>query len=330
MKTKELGERPFLKTISHMINEISGAKLGFDDDASDFPIDSEKNLVLNVDTFVGDTDWLPQMTPAQVGRKTAVMTLSDLVAKGVKPESTLLSMCVPEDYETDDASEIIRGFSQFGLKHGIPFLGGDLGATNSVVLTGVGFGFASPNEIVARQGSDVDDIVAVTGHFGLTSVGFKILLEELDVPDILRKRALQAVYKPSIPFGIVKTLSEKGAVTSAMDSSDGLGITLNTMAELNGKGIKIDNLPIASGVMEVAQENDLDIIDLIMGGGEEFIVVLTVPPGKWEDARTIARKQNTPLYAIGKVTAEGPVEWNDGKEKHEIGFMGYDTFREWT
>jgi len=329
MKTKDLGERPFLKKISHMINEVSGARLGFDDDASDFPIDSEKNLVLNVDAFVGDTDWLPQMTPAQVGRKTAVMTLSDLVAKGVKPQSTLLSMCVPEDYETDDASEIIRGFSQFGLKHGIPFLGGDLGATKSVILTGVAFGFAEASAIVARRGARSGDIVAVTGKFGLTSIGFKILLENLDVPDALRKRALQAVYKPSIPFGIVKALSEEGAVSSAMDSSDGLGITLNTMAELNMKGIEIDDLPIASGIMEVAQKNDLDVLKLIMGGGEEFIVVVTVPPHKLEAARSIARNRNTPFHAIGKVTSEGPVEWNDGDERHEIGFFGYDTFREW-
>jgi thiamine-monophosphate kinase len=329
MKTKELGERPFLKTISHMINEVSGAMLGFDDDASDFPIDSEKNLVLNVDTFVGDTDWLPEMTPAQVGRKTAVMTLSDLVAKGVKPQSILLSMCVPEDYETDDASEIIRGFSQFGLKHGIPFLGGDLGATNSVILTGVAFGFAEPSAIVTRRGAQTGDIVAVTSNFGLTSIGFKILLEDLDVPNALRERALQAVYKPSIPFGIVKALCEAGAVTSAMDSSDGLGITLNTMAELNMKGIEIDNLPIASGIMEVAEKHDLDILKLIMGGGEEFIMVLTIPSKKWEDAKTIARKQKTSLHAIGKVTPEGPVEWIDEGKKHEIGFLGYDTFREW-
>ncbi|TFG13327.1 thiamine-phosphate kinase [Candidatus Thorarchaeota archaeon] len=330
MKTKELGERPFLKSISHMINQVPGTKLGFDDDASDFPIHEGKNLVLNVDTFVGDTDWLPNMTPAQVGRKTAVMTLSDLVAKGVQPQSTLLSMCVPEDYQTEDASEIIRGFSQYGLKHKIPFLGGDLGATNSVILTGVAFGFASPDDIITRRGATTGNIVAVTGKFGLTSIGFKILLEGLDVPDALQRRALQAVYKPSIPFGIVKALAEKGAVTSAMDSSDGLGITLNTMAELNGKGIVIDNLPIASGITEVAEENDLDIIELIMGGGEEFIVVLTVPSGKWETARTNARKLNIPLHAIGKITPEGPVEWNDGDRSHEIGFLGYDTFREWT
>ena len=69
MKTGDQGERDFLKSISYMVRSVSGAKLGFDDDASDLPLSTGEHLVINVDTFVRETDWLPDMTPAQAGRK---------------------------------------------------------------------------------------------------------------------------------------------------------------------------------------------------------------------------------------------------------------------
>ena len=73
MSTKEIGEREFLKRIKELVDEIADARLGFDEDASDIPISEHKNIVVNVDTFVRETDWLPGMTEAQAGRMTAVM-----------------------------------------------------------------------------------------------------------------------------------------------------------------------------------------------------------------------------------------------------------------
>ncbi|MCK5265867.1 MAG: thiamine-monophosphate kinase, partial [Candidatus Thorarchaeota archaeon] len=190
MKTGEQGERDFLKSISHMVNRISGSKLGFDDDASDIPLSDGNHLVINVDTFVRETDWLPDMTPAQVGRKTAVMTLSDIVAKGAIPTATMLSLCVPSNYESESAREIVRGFSQYCMKADIPFIGGDLGLSSDVVLTGVALGVAPPEDIITRGGAQAGDTIAVTGKFGLTSVAFEILLRGREAEDALRNRAI--------------------------------------------------------------------------------------------------------------------------------------------
>ena len=118
LKTGEMGERDFLAKISSFVDKPNGPILGFDDDASDIPISDKNNLVINVDTFVRKTDWLPGMTPAQVGHKTAAMALSDLAAKGANPIATMLSLCVPEDYDVEDPSELIRGFSHYGFKSG--------------------------------------------------------------------------------------------------------------------------------------------------------------------------------------------------------------------
>jgi len=329
MKTGEIGERGFLSSISNYVNSIKGAKLGFDDDASDFPITDNQNMVVNIDTFVRETDWLSGMTAAQVGRKTAVMTLSDLAAKGAKPMCTMLSLCVPEDFEADDASEIVRGFSQYGFKEGIPFIGGDMGMSSDVVLTGVGFGIAPPEGIIPRNGAQPGDIIAVTGYFGLTSVAFEILLRGREAEPDLHKQAILAAYKPAINLEIVPALAEKNAITASMDSSDGLGITLNTIAKQSNVRFMIERLPAAREVEMFARTNKLDAMKLILQGGEEFLLVLTIPENKFEAAQEIATAKHVPLINIGYVQKGDRVAYESSEGHVDIPSLGYDNFKEW-
>jgi thiamine-monophosphate kinase len=329
MKTGELGERGFLKSISNYVTTVKGAKLGFDEDASDFPLTNDTNIVANVDTFVRRTDWLPGMSAAQVGRKTAVMALSDLAAKGAKPVCTMLSLCMPEDYDAQEASELVRGFSQYGLKAGIPCIGGDTGMASDVILTGIALGVAPPNGIITRGGARAGDIVAVTGHFGLTSIAFEILLRGRDTEDSLQKNALLAAYKPQINLEVVPALAAKGAVNSSMDSSDGLGITLNTMAEHSNVRFVIDSLPTAEGVEAFAKSHKLDEMKLIMQGGEEFLLVLTIPESNYDEAAKTARAKHSSLIRIGKVQSGKGVVFQSPKETIDIPSSGYDNFREW-
>ncbi|MHA2047244.1 MAG: thiamine-phosphate kinase [Candidatus Thorarchaeota archaeon] len=329
MKTGEMGERDFLTKISNFVDKPEGAVLGFDDDASDIPVSVSNNLVVNVDTFVRKTDWLPGMTPAQVGRKTAVMALSDLAAKGARPLAIMLSLCVPEDYDVEDASELIRGFSHYGLKSGIPYLGGDLGMCDDVVLTGVALGTASPEQIVSRSGAQEGDIIAVTGNFGLTSVAFEVLIRGKEAESDLRQDALAAAYRPKINPDFVSSLTKIGAVTASMDSSDGLGITLHTIAKMSECGISVEESPIAPEVEKFCMSNDLETLKTVMQGGEEFLLVLTIPPAKFDEAIAIAKKLNVMLKKIGTVTSDSQVVLKTNEGQVEIPNSGYDNFKEW-
>lgn len=329
MRTGDIGERDFLKSIQHLVGEIDGAKLGFDEDASDIPLTSDKSIVVNVDTFTSKTDWLPDMTEAQVGRKTAIMALSDIVAKGATPVATMLSLCVPKNYDVNASQELVRGYSQYCLKSGIPFIGGDLGSSSEVVLTGVAIGVAAPEAIVTRSGTREGDMIAVTDLFGLTSVAFKILMNDLKAEGDLRDDALGAAYKPKIHYGFVSSLVKKGAITASMDSSDGLGITLHTMANLSSFRFAIDNLPVAKGVEHFARNNLLDTKKLVMQGGEEFIIVLTVPADRWTVALDVAKKQHVDLHAIGTAKKGSGVYYESHEGDFEIPPAGYDNFKEW-
>ncbi len=329
MKAREFGERQFLQTIAGLVNRVPGARLAWNDDASDFPLNDDTHIVINVDTFVASTDRLPGMSEAQMGRKLAVMTLSDLVAKGVIPSAVLLSLSVPPDFEQQSAQEIVRGFSQYCMKNSVSFIGGDTGTADDVVLTGVGMGFARPDEIVARRGANVGDTIAISGHFGLTSVAFQMLLKGVEVKGSLAQRATIAAYKPVIDFTLVHNLAQHQAVTSSMDSSDGLGITLNTMASLSGVAFELTRLPISGDVRQFAKSHNIDPLELVLAGGEEFALVLTIPSEKWALAKEIANDGTFGLIEIGHVVEGSGVTLLSQDGPVDIPSDGYDSFRRW-
>jgi thiamine-monophosphate kinase len=330
MTIRDIGERAFLASIQSMVGQVPGARLGFDDDASDIPLADSTHMIVKVDTFNSGSDWLPGMTEAQAGRKTAVMAMSDLAAKGAAPIASMLSLCVPKDQEANSVREMIRGYSQYCTMNGARFIGGDMGTSCETVLTAVMLGTAVGDQIVARTGARRGDIVAVTGVFGLTSVAFRILLDGLSSSDTLRSRALTAVYRPEINLRLVPALAHAQAVTATMDISDSLAITLNTIASQSNLAFSIDRLPVAEGVAEFAESHGFNLLDVVARGGEEFSLVLTVPADKWDKAVSIAHQSRAELIPIGHAHEGNGVLWESPEGPVVIPPVGYDDFKEWS
>ena len=329
MKVSEIGESGLLSLIRDYTRMAKNARLGFDEDASDIPVSDAHSILINVDTFVADTDLLPGMTWAQAGRKTAVMAVSDLLAKGGRPTATMLSLCAPDELSSEDAVEIVRGFSQFCTKSQVPFIGGDLGMSSDVVLTGVALATVNPAHIIKRGGAQDGDVIAVSKRFGLTSVAYQVLLNGLEAEEALKKRAIAEAYRPELNLGLIPALAEAGVLSSCMDSSDGLGKTLNTMAAHSGTAFVVDRLPAAAGVEVFARMHFMDEMKLVMQGGEEFIPVMTVPQGKWRMAEELAEHTGGTLVEIGHVESGTGVKYEGPEGYVTVPRDGYDSFREW-
>ncbi|MFW9943449.1 MAG: hypothetical protein ACFFB7_00465, partial [Candidatus Sifarchaeia archaeon] len=113
------------------------------------------------------------------------------------------------------------------------------------------------------------------------------------------------------------------------DSSDGLGITLNTMASHSELSFLIHDLPIAEGVADFALALGVQERKMVMEGGEEFALVLTIQEDRWEEALEITRSMHAPLQKIGRVSAGQGVQFKTPEGYFEIPPRGYDNFREW-
>lgn len=271
MKLRDLGERKILEKIIFRYTESKLNELGKDEDAIALRI-NDTYLVINVDTFVKGTDAPPEMTELHIGYRVVTMTVSDLISKGALPEIILLSISAPPDLEITKLDSLLDGIRIACEKYNVKYLGGDFGESYDLILTGVGLG--RTNKIIRRNTALPGDTVWVTGAFGNSGAALHYLLRGGNGERHLIDDILEKYFFSPLSLNDGKALRE--IASAAMDSSDGLAITLNTIASQSNVMIELHEIPISTAAKKYAIENNLDPLDLVFFGGEEFEIVFTV------------------------------------------------------
>src|SRR6266581_4716806 len=175
---KDLTEREIIRIITNQFAGERSVPLGFSDDVSAIPLSSKTWIIVKTDMLVGSTDIPPGMTNREAARKAVVATISDFAAKGVKPQALMVSIGLPAPVKKTTAQDIARGLGQAAREYDCKIIGGDTNRADDLVLDIVGVGLAKPEELVRRDGACPGDVVAVTGSFGKSSAGLRILMSK--------------------------------------------------------------------------------------------------------------------------------------------------------
>jgi thiamine-monophosphate kinase len=258
----------------------------------------DKNVVFKADMLVASTDVPPGMEAWQVARKSIVSCASDLAAKGVRPHAALISLGLPKNCTRPYVEGLARGFAGAAREFGVKIVGGDTNEASGLVIDCSMIGF-SDGKIPARRGAKPGDAVVVSGMFGLSPAGLAILIQGAKATGTFRKQAADSVLLPTPRQQFGMALAKH--FSSSIDSSDGLAISLYELAGQSKINIIIDNVPIAEGVEQFAQENGTDHNELVFHGGEEYEIVATIPKAKLKQAEAMARKAKVDLHVIGSV-----------------------------
>lgn len=299
-----------------------------------------KDIVIKSDMLVASTDVPPGMKFWQIARKSIVSCVSDLAAKGVKPYAGVISLGLPNicSMRRPDIEGLAEGFVIASREFGVKIVGGDTNEAGDLVIDCTIIGF-SRFKVPTRSGARPGDYVVVSGLFGFAPAGLYMLLQKHasatinennedvdnriknnsnnDNNNIIRarcdgdnnndnknntfkKQAVKSVLEPCPRqrFG----LALARYFSSSIDSSDGLAVSLYELAS-QGKGIDIaiHSIPVASGLRRFAQDNSLDMHELIFHGGEEYEIVATISDTKIRQAEAAARRAGVNLFVIGKV-----------------------------
>jgi thiamine-monophosphate kinase len=306
--------------VIHMLTKLAGTLpsgyLPIGDDVALLP-ERRGRLVLKSDMLVAKTDVPPGMTWEQVGRKAVAMCVSDFASKGVQPEAFIVSLGLPRSLPDQGIRSLGRGLQDGMREWDVRLVGGDTNEAGDVMVDCVMVGFA--RGIVERRGARPGDLVVVTGDFGTTSAGLKILLEKARSTTAFRREALANVYTPSPRLKLGVALSKY--LSCAMDSSDGLAICLHTLSQMSSVGMRIDRLPYRKELEEFAARNDYRVDDLVLYGGEEYEIVGTISKRRIEGAKKVARLMGSELMVIGEVTKGDRVRLSSGMEVENRGWV---------
>jgi len=319
---ESLGERRIIDMILKRLEPMPDMAIPFGDDVSAVDLGNTRLAVIKTDMLVGKTDVPSQMSLCQAARKAIVMNISDLSAKGVKPIALLVSLGIPREMTEKNIAEIANGLNASAREYGAYVLGGDTNESSDLVISCAAFGIAEKGRLLLRSGAKPGDIVAVTGPFGKTAAGLRILLGQLSSPTRLEKKLVDSVLMPQARLNEGLALAQTGAVTASIDSSDGLAWSLHELSKASNVGFVIDNLPIAEEVAALAKHGNVDEVELCLYGGEEYELVVTIKPALLERAR-----KKVPLIRIGHVTAQKSLILKIHKKRIPIEPRGWEHFR---
>jgi len=324
---QDLGERKIIELIVERLEKPPKMPVPFGDDVSAMPLGNGLLAVLKTDMLVGGLDVPPGMSLYQVARKAVVMNISDFASKGVQPAALLVSLGLRRGTSRSDVEDLARGLNAGVREYGAYVIGGDTSEAPDLIIACMVFGTAESNRLIRRSGAQAGDILAVTGLFGKTAAGLRVLLHGLDAPTPLKRRLLEAVYLPQARLNEGLTAAKTGEVTASIDSSDGLAVSLHELRKMSGKGFELSSLPVAPEAESFAKLHRLDVKDLVLYGGEEYELVLTIRPGGWQKAQRSIQEIGGNLIQIGVVTENQSICLRCDRKKMEIPYRGWEHFR---
>ena len=275
------------------------------DDAALLTPPEGRTLVLTADAMVATVHFLETDPPDLVARKLLRVNLSDLAAMGATPLAYLTTISAPKN--TTDAwfAAFASGLAQDQSTFGIQLLGGDTTHTpGPLTLTLTAIGHVAPGAAIRRTGAQPGDEIWVTGTIGDGALGLLAAQGRLADPG----NHLATRYR--LPQPRLNLLTPT-LVHAAMDISDGLLQDLAHLARAANLGAEIhaDLVPLSPNATAANR------LDLCLTGGDDYELLMAVPPGKGPALQRAATTANTTATKIGHFTQTPGVRLlRDGKE----------------
>ncbi|MBU6451662.1 MAG: thiamine-phosphate kinase [Cyanobacteria bacterium REEB67] len=270
------GERQLIKKIKDW---TGSAKIG--DDCAVLPACAAATVVSSDMLVEGRHFSLAYRDFESLGWKSCAVNLSDIAAMAGRPRHLTISLALPAYVAEADLQSFYQGFSRCARTYGAEIVGGDLTGGDSLVISITVIGEAPASGALLRSGARPGDSVIVSGTFGASALGLKILQALGDQGrrpafSPARKALVQAHLRPQPRFAEAFALVEIcGNRAALMDASDGLADALYQICEASHVSMQInqDLIPIAAAVRSEAAAFACDPLQLALYGGEDYELV---------------------------------------------------------
>ena len=249
----------------------------------------------------------------------------------MKPRGLIISLGLPITFKKMEFIDLLNGIIDYGNAFELDYLGGDINETKELVINPTVFGFKKLSAVIFRKGINVGDVLAANDKFGLTGVGFDILLNrDGDLFDLKNyNRSIKSVLEPKISGNEAYILSERGLATSSIDSSDGLFKSLQDLMLSNpslGFEIYFNEDLIDPEAIRYSKDFNISLEKLIFNGGEEFIHLFTLDPKNYSLAQKEIESKNGQLIIIGRVISEDNIFIVQEGKRKQIKSYGFEHF----
>jgi len=297
--------------------------LGLGDDAALLTPRDGCEMVLTCDAIVSGVHFLPDDPAEDVAWKLLGVNLSDIAAMGAEPLGYLITTAWPRDLSESWVMSFARGLGAAQECFEISLLGGDTVATaGPLTLSLTGFGYVPQNGALRRNGSQIGDLIFVSGQIGDAGVGLNILQDGHSVGDDDEQRSAVERYRrprPQLALGVAL----RNVANACIDVSDGLVADLEHLANQSSlkMNVRLGSVPITP------------LAEMLGGAagaivaGDDYELLFTVSPECKDIVFQLARELSVRITTIGHVTDGAGVEITDPTGKvipfHSTGYRHF-------
>lgn len=229
-------------------------------------------IVVSQDSLVEGVHFkLEWLTPIELGAKSALVNISDVLASGAKPCYITVSLSMPSKLDENFVKDFYSGFNSVCKRYGVQVVGGDLTGADKVFVSVCILGNAEGRNISSRKNAKENYDVYIAGVHGESSLGLRSLLENEE----MLKPFVRAHKSPrlcgDLAFEVSNVVREPYAM---MDTSDGLADALFKIAKASEVSIHIDfsKIPCSEALRAVP-----DYRKSVLFGGEDYGLIAVVP-----------------------------------------------------
>ncbi len=318
-----MGEFGLIARITADLAAASDTRIvvGPGDDAAVLAIGAGRAAV-SVDVLIEGRHFRRDWSSArQIGAKAAAASLADLAAMGAAPVALVVGFGAPAQLPAQWAVECAAGVEVEAASAGAHVVGGDVTASDMVMLSVTGIGDLQGRPPVLRSGAKPGDTVAICGRLGWSAAGLDLLRAGRSHPAAL----IADHQSPQPPYSAGTSAALAGA-SAMIDLSDGLVADARHIADASGVRIELSlaaalahpatNIALlmeAARSLHPADSASAMVSDWVLQGGEDHGLLACFPYTVPEE-----------FTVIGSVQS-GMGVWVDGSPATQRG--GHEHFR---
>jgi thiamine-monophosphate kinase len=317
-----ISEKALIAEIRRAAKSSNAVRAGIGDDCAILRGRSGRETLVTTDFSLEGVHFRRDWHSADsVGHRCLARGLSDIAAMGGDPEAAFLSLALPRGLPQSWVKGFFCGLMRLAERFRVTLAGGDTAESPDGILADiVVVGSVPKGKCVLRSGARTGDRIFVSGDLGGSAAA---VLQLTGKPKVkLRPRDYPRHYYPEPRMALGRILREKGFASAMIDTSDGLSTDLGHLCEESGVGAKVDatlipRATVGTPTREVA-------LDLALHGGEDYELLVTVPPGK----RVPAQVGGVALTQIGEITRSQKIIIQTlANRAHELRSRGWEHFR---
>lgn len=304
----DVGEFELIRRLNANLGGRTGGVIaGVGDDTAVLHVAPGHLLLATCDAQIEGVHFLRHLTtPANIGWKAVSVNVSDIAAMAGLPRYALISLGLPSETPVAFVEGVYDGIRAAADAYQIDVVGGNVAGSPDRVLVDVTvLGEVKPDRVRYRRGARIGDVVLVTGHPGESAAGLALMQAQIaTLPERVAERLRLAHLRPMARVKEALAASATGSVHAMIDLSDGLAPDLGHICEESQCGAVIDaeHLPVAAELRQAAAALGRDAVDFALRGGEDYELLLTVPPEAADDvARAIEQAGGVRVTAVGEI-----------------------------